>query len=534
MSKKVIMDEKVREGVMRGINVVADTSKITLGSKGRAVGLWRRGWPSHITRDGVSIAKKLEDLDDPIEDFGARQIIQVSHEVNEEVGDGTTTAQVLSQAFSREGLKNVTAGFDPIGLSLGMKKGEELIREELKKMAIPVKSKEDTKNVATISSRDPIIGELISDVIDQVGKDGVVTIEESQGFSLSKEVVEGVKIDRGYISPYIITNEKTGEAIFEDPYILVTDRKISMMSEIGPLIKKLIDAKIKELVIIADDIESPILTILINNRLSFKCLAIRTPGFGDYRREGLEDLASVIGAQYIQRDLGKIEDVQIEHLGRAEKIISNKDSTVIMGGKGDKEKMKQRIDQIKHQISISDSEFDKERLKIRLAKLSGSVAVIKVGGMTEVERKEKLDRIEDALNATRSAIEEGIVPGGGVALARISSLIETHSQSIDKTNMTDLAFFVGLNIVSEGLKAPLKQIAKNAGFEGAVVLDKVLQGKDDYGFNASTGKYENLIASGVIDPAKVVRVSSGKSISMASLLLILDAIVCDEDDERKK
>jgi len=533
MAKQILFNEKARQALKRGVDKLADAVKVTLGPRGRAVVLGKSYGSPVVTRDGVTIAKEIE-LEDKVEAIGAELVKQVASKTNDNAGDGTTTATVLSQIFVREGLKNVSSGVDPVGLFRGMERAHEAALNALKGMSKKIAGREEIEQVATISARDNDIGKHIAEVIDKVGKDGVVTVEESQTLGLSKEVVEGLQFDRGYISPYMISNPERMEAQLENPYILVTDKKISAISDLLPLLEKLIQTGKKELVIISDDVDGEALATLVVNKLRgiFHCLAIKAPGFGDRKKEMLQDIAVVTGAEFISDEVGiKLENVDVSSLGTAHRVIANKDNTTIVGGKGDKGEIEKRVSQIKSQIQKTDSEFDREKLQERLGKLSGGVAVIKVGAATEVEQKEKQHRIEDAVNATKAAIEEGIVPGGGVALVRASLEVEKLMQGLDKHQLPEL---VGAKIILEGLRAPIQQIAENAGFDGAVVLDKVLAGKDDYGFNAATGEYTHLIKEGIIDPTKVVRSALQNAVSAASMLVVTEAVVADMPEKKKK
>lgn len=532
MAKQLLFNEKARAALKRGVDKLANAVKITLGPRGRAVVLEKTYGAPIITRDGVTIAKEIE-LKDKMENIGAALIKEVASKTNDVAGDGTTTATLLAQILIHEGLKNVSSGVDPIGLQRGMEQAYQIALENLKKLSKKISSKEEIAQVATISARDSEIGDLIAEVIDKVGKDGVVTVEESQTLGLSKEIVEGMQFDRGYISPYMITNAERMEAILENPYVLVTDKKISAINELLPLLEKLIKTGKKELVIIADDVEGEALATLVVNKLRgiFTALAVKAPGFGDRRKEMLQDIATVVGAEYISEDVGrKLEAVDVTALGQAHRVISNKDYTTIVGGKGAKKDIEKRIAQIKAQLAKTDSEFDREKLQERLGKLSGGVAVIKVGAATEVEQKEKQHRIEDAVSATKAAIEEGIVPGGGVALVRTAEAVEDFINS--KLSKDQLAEIVGAKIILEALKAPLMQIAENAGQDGAVVLHKVLEKEGDYGFNASSGKYEHLFKTGIIDPTKVTRTALQNAVSITSLLLITEASIADIPEKK--
>ena len=533
MAKQILFNDKARAKLKVGVDKLADTVKITLGPRGRAVVLDKGYGAPTITLDGVTIAKEIE-LKDRIENLGAELIKEVASKTNDVAGDGTTTATLLAQTFINEGLKNVTSGIDPIAMRRGMEKAYEEVLSSLKNLAQKITGKEEIAQVATISARDPEIGKLIADVIDQVGKDGVVTVEESQTLGLSKELVEGLQFDRGYVSAYMVTNPERMETVMENPYILVTDQKISTINSLLPLLEKLVQAGKKDLVIIADDIDGEALATLVVNKIRgiFNVLGVKAPGFGDRRKEMLQDIATVTGAEFISEEIGrKLENTDIIALGQAHRVVANKDNTTIIGGKGEKAEIDKRIAQLKTQIQKTDSEFDREHLQERLGKLSGGVAVIKVGAATEVEQKEKQHRIEDAVAATKAAIDEGIVPGGGVALVRTAKSVETLIEKYDKSQLAEI---VGAKIILEGLYAPLKQISENAGYNGAVVLNKVKEGKDDFGFNAATGQFENLIKSGVIDPAKVTRLALQNAVSVASLLLITEAVVAELPEKKER
>ena len=533
MAKQILFDEKARKALKNGVDKLANAVKVTLGPKGRAVVLEKSYGSPVITRDGVTIAKEIE-LEDKVENIGAELVKQVASKTNDTAGDGTTTATLLTQVFIREGFKNVASGVDPVALHRGMERAYEATLGALKQMSKKLSGKNEIEQVATISARDTEIGKLIADVIDKVGKDGVVTVEESQTMGLSKDIVEGLQFDKGYISAYMVTNSERMESVLENPYILVTDKKISAINDLLPLLEKLIQTGKKELVVIADEVEGEALATLVVNKLRgiFSCLAVKAPGFGDRRKEMLQDIATVTGAAYISEEVGrKLDNIEITDLGQAHRVIANKDNTTIVGGKGAKGEIEKRIAQIKSQVAKTDSEFDREKLQERLGKLSGGVAVIKVGAATEVEQKEKQHRIEDAVAATKAAIEEGIVPGGGVALVRASAAVEHLIQGLDKNQLPEI---VGAKIILEGLRAPLEQIAENAGFDGAVVLNKVLSEKEDYGFNAATGEYTHLVKAGIIDPTKVVRTALQNAVSAASMLVITEAVVADIPEKKKR
>ncbi|MFH1188690.1 MAG: chaperonin GroEL [bacterium] len=535
MAKQILFDKNAREKLKRGVDILADAVKVTLGPRGKAVVLEKGYGSPVITHDGVTIAKEIE-LEDKVENIGAALVKEVASKTNDVAGDGTTTATLLAQVFVREGLKNTAAGMDADEMSVGMNKAQEVVLKSLKAQSKAISGKEEIAQVATISARDEKIGALIADVITQVGKDGVVTVEESKTLGLEKELVEGMQFDRGYISAYMVTNPDKMEAILENPYILVTDQKISSIQELLPLLEKIMQSGRKDMVIIAEDVEGEALATLVVNKLrgTFNVLAMKAPGFGDRRKEMLQDIAVVTGAELVTLDVGrKLAETDITALGQAHRVVANKDNTIIVGGKGDKTAIDKRVAQIKTQLEQTDSEFDKEKLQERLGKLSGGVAVIRVGAATEVEQKEKQHRIEDAVQATKAAVEEGIIPGGGVALVRAAQAVEKMIKEMDKT--ASLAEIAGARIVYEGLKAPVYQIAENAGHSGAVVLDKVMAGEKDYGFNAAKGKFENLLAAGIVDPTKVTRSAFQNASSIASMLLITEVVVAEmpEKDDKK-
>lgn len=533
MAKQIIFNEKARMALKRGVDKVANAVKVTLGPRGRAVVLEKSYGSPVITLDGVTVAKEIE-LEDKIENIGASLVKEVATKTNDSAGDGTTTATLLAQVLIREGIKNIASGTDQMGIRRGMEKACSATLAALKELSRPVEGKEAAAQIATISSRDPVIGAMIADVIYEVGKEGVVTIEQSQTTGMSKEIVKGLQFDRGYISPYMMTNAERMESVLNDPYLLVTDKKISSISDILPLLEKIIQGGKKELVIIADDVDGEALATFVVNKLRgiFTVLAVKAPGFGDRRKEMLQDIATVTGAEFISEDVGrKLDAVEIANLGQAHRVVATKDHTTIVGGKGDKQAIDDRVKQIKAQMAVTDSEFDREKLQERLGKLSGGVAVIKVGAVTEVEQKEKQHRIEDAVAATKAALEEGIVAGGGVAFARAAHAVETLIKSFSPDDMAEM---VGAKIVLEALYAPLQQIAENAGWNGAVILNKVLSEKDDFGLNAATGKYEYLIKAGIIDPTKVARVALQNAISIASMVLVTEAVVADIPKDEKK
>ena len=534
MAKQIIFEEKLRESIKRGIDKLSNTVKVTLGPKGRAVVLEKSYGSPTITRDGVTIAKEIE-LQDHFENIGAQLVKEVASKTGDIAGDGTTTATLLAQTMAQEGLKNVSAGIDPIGMKKGIDEALKVVLKELKSISKPVSSREEVANIATISSRDEQVGKLVAEIIDEVGKDGVVTVEESKSVGLTKEIVKGLQFDQGYVSPYMVTNPEKMEAVLEDAYVLVTDQKISSVNDFLPLLEKIVQSGKKNLVIIADDIEGEALATLVVNKLrgTFNALAVKAPGFGDRKKEMLQDIAIVCGADVISEELGrKLENATITMLGKARRVIANKDKTVIVGGSGSKQEIEKRIQQIKTQIERADSDFDKEKLQERLAKLVGGVAVIKVGAPTEVEQKEAQYRIEDAVAATKAAVEEGIVPGGGVALLRAAPKVRELADKYSK--QSKIAEYVGANVLLKALSAPLYQIAKNAGYDGAVVVNKVEEKKGNFGFNADTGSYGDLVQSGVIDPTKVTRLALENATSTVSMLLITEAVVADLPEKKEE
>ncbi|HHD92554.1 MAG TPA: chaperonin GroEL [Candidatus Portnoybacteria bacterium] len=538
MAKQIKFSEDARKKMKVGVDKLADAVKVTLGPRGRNVALDKGFGAPTITNDGVSIAKEVE-LKDKFENVGAEIVKEAASKANDVAGDGTTTATVLTQAVITEGMKVVSSGVDPLGIQKGIKEGTKETVEFLKKISKPVSGRDEIANVATISAEDSELGNLIADIIDEIGKEAVITVEESQTLGLNKEVVQGMQIDKGYVSPYMVTNSDKMEASLDDPYILITDKKISSLQEILPLLEKLAKAGKKELVIIADDIEGDALATLVVNKIRgiFNALAIKAPGFGDRKKEILQDIAILTGGEVVTETLGlKLEDTEIRMLGRARRIVADKDKTTIVDGQGKKSDIEARVKQLKKEYDQSTSSFDKEKIQERVAKLSGGVAVIKIGAATEVETKAKKDKIEDALNATKAAVEEGIVPGGGVALAQASQMLaEKYSEK--KKNELGSAKMVGINILEKALQTPLRQIAENAGHDGGVVANKVIEGNRDeqknYGFNAATGKYENLVESGVIDPTKVVRSSLQNAVSAASMFLTTEAVVTDLPEKKE-
>ncbi len=521
MAKQILFNEDARIKLKAGVDKLANAVKVTIGPKGRNVVLDKGYGAPQIVNDGVTIAKEI-DLEDRFENMGAELIKEVASKTNDVAGDGTTTATVLAQAIVNEGLKNVAAGANPIILRHGIEKGVKALVEELKRISKPISSREEKKQVASISANDEIIGDIIAEVLEEVGNEGVVTVEEGQSFGVEKEIVKGMQFDKGYVSPYMITNTERMEAEYSDVPVLITDKKISSLQTILPLLEKLAQNGRKELVIIAEDVDGEALTTLVLNKLrgAFNVLAIKAPGFGDRRKEMLNDIAILTGAKVITEELGlKLENSDLSDLGSAGKIIATKESTTIVDGRGDKQELEKRISQINKEIELSDSDFDKEKLKERLAKLSGGVAVIKVGAATETEMKEKKLRIEDALAATKAAIEEGIVIGGGTALIRVAKALNNIEVSGDEK--------IGVEILAKAIEEPLKQIANNAGAKGDVVVEEVKKASDNIGYNALSGKFEDLIASGIIDPTKVTRSALQNAASAAAMILTTEAAVTE-------
>lgn len=525
MAKIIAFDEEARRGLERGLNILADAVKVTLGPRGRNVVLEKKWGAPTITNDGVSIAKEIE-LDDPYEKIGAELVKEVAKKTDDVAGDGTTTATVLAQALVREGLRNVAAGADPISLKKGIEKAVAAITAELLESAKEVESKDQIAATASISAADPEIGQLIAEAIDKVGKEGVVTVEESQTFGTELELTEGMRFDKGYINPYFVTDPERQEAVFEDPYILIANQKISNIKDLLPVVDKVIQDG-KELVIIAEDVEGEALATLVLNKIRgiFKSVAVKAPGFGDRRKAQLQDIAILTGGQVITEEVGlKLENATLDLLGRARKVIVTKDETTIVEGAGEASQIEGRVTQIRREIDNTDSDYDREKLQERLAKLAGGVAVIKAGAATEVELKERKHRIEDAVRNAKAAVEEGIVAGGGVAL------IQSGRKALDALELTgDEA--TGANIVRVAIEAPLKQIALNAGLEPGVVANKVSELPLGHGLNAATGEYGDLFAQGIIDPAKVTRSALQNAASIAGLFLTTEAVVADKPEK---
>ena len=523
MSKEIKFSSDARSAMVRGVDILADTVKVTLGPKGRNVVLEKSFGSPLITNDGVTIAKEIE-LEDHFENMGAKLVSEVASKTNDIAGDGTTTATVLTQAIVREGIKNVTAGANPIGIRRGIETAVAAAVETLKNNAIPVANKEAIAQVAAVSSRSEKVGEYISEAMEKVGKDGVITIEESRGMETELEVVEGMQFDRGYLSQYMVTDSEKMVADLENPYILITDKKISNIQEILPLLESILQSN-RPLLIIADDVDGEALPTLVLNKIrgTFNVVAVKAPGFGDRRKAMLEDIAILTGGTVITEDLGlELKDATIEALGQAARVTVDKDSTVIVEGAGNPEAISHRVAVIKSQIETTTSEFDREKLQERLAKLSGGVAVIKVGAATETELKEMKLRIEDALNATRAAVEEGIVAGGGTALVNVIPAVADLELTGDEAT--------GRNIVLRALEEPVRQIAHNAGFEGSIVIDRLKNAEVGTGFNAATGEWVNMIDQGIIDPVKVSRSALQNAASVASLILTTEAVVANKPE----
>ena len=523
MSKEIKFSSDARSAMVRGVDILADTVKVTLGPKGRNVVLEKSFGSPLITNDGVTIAKEIE-LEDHFENMGAKLVSEVASKTNDIAGDGTTTATVLTQAIVREGIKNVTAGANPIGIRRGIETAVAAAVEALKNNAIPVANKEAIAQVAAVSSRSEKVGEYISEAMEKVGKDGVITIEESRGMETELEVVEGMQFDRGYLSQYMVTDNEKMVADLENPYILITDKKISNIQEILPLLESILQSS-RPLLIIADDVDGEVLPTLVLNKIrgTFNVVAVKAPGFGDRRKAMLEDIAILTGGTVITEDLGlELKDATIEALGQAARVTVDKDSTVIVEGAGNPEAIANRVAVIKSQIETTTSEFDREKLQERLAKLSGGVAVIKVGAATETELKEMKLRIEDALNATRAAVEEGIVAGGGTALVNVIPAVEALELTGDEAT--------GRSIVLRALEEPVRQIAYNAGYEGSIVIDRLKNAEAGTGFNAATGEWVNMIEAGIIDPVKVSRSALQNAASVASLILTTEAVVANKPE----
>jgi chaperonin GroEL len=525
--KEIKYGMSAREKMMKGVDTLADAVKVTLGPKGRNV-LIEKSWGApKSTKDGVTVAKEI-DIEDKFENMGAKMVKEVASKTSDVAGDGTTTATILAQSIYREGSKLVAAGANPMALKRGLEKAVEAVTAELRKISKPTKEKKEISQVGTVSANnDRAIGDIIAESMEKVGKEGVITVEEAKGMETTLEIVEGMQFDRGYLSPYFVTDPEKMEAHLDEPYILLYEKKISVMKDLIPVLEQI--AKMgRPLIIIAEDVEGEALATLVVNKLrgTLKCAAAKAPGFGDRRKAMLEDIAILTGGQLISEDLGlKLENVTLNDLGTAKRVSMDKDNTTIVDGGGSRKALEGRVKQIRAQIDETTSDYDREKLQERLAKLIGGVAVINVGAATEMEMKEKKDRVEDALNATRAAVEEGIVPGGGVALVRTLKALEKLETSGDEK--------MGVNIIKRALEEPLRQIANNAGFEGSVVVQKVMDGKGAFGFNAETGVYEDLIDAGIIDPTKVTRYALQNAASVAGLLLTTEAMVAEKPEKKK-
>ncbi len=527
MAKQLVFSEDARRKLKTGIDTLADAVSTTLGPKGRNVALDKKFGAPTVTHDGVTVAKEIE-LEDPYENMGAQLLKEAATKTNDIAGDGTTTATVLAQSIVNEGLKNVAAGANPMLLKQGIEAGVDALASRIREMAVAIDSKEEIASVASISAQDRKIGELIADVMDKVGRDGVITVEESRGLEFETEFVEGMQFDRGYMSPYFVTDQDSMEAVIEDAYILIHDKKISSAQDIVPIMEKVLQTGSRNMVVIAEDIEGEALATLVLNKLRgmINALAVKAPGFGDRRKAMLQDIAILTGGTVITEDMGrKLDSATLEDLGRAAKIVSSKDNTVVVDGSGDGDQIKGRVEQIKIEIDKSTSDYDREKLQERLAKLSGGVAIIRVGAATEVELKEKKHRVEDALSATRAAVEEGIVPGGGVAL--INALSSLDSVSVAEGDPT-----TGVTILRNALKAPMRKIAQNAGQNGDVIIQNVARANEEnksttMGYDVISGTYLDMIEAGIIDPAKVTRGALENAASIASMILTTEALITD-------
>jgi chaperonin GroEL len=523
--KELLFNEDARRALERGVNVLADAVKVTLGPKGRYVVLDKKFGAPTITNDGVTIAREIE-VEDVFENQGAQLVREVATATNDVAGDGTTTATVLAQAIVREGLKNVAAGANPMGLKRGIESAVDTVVDDLKKQSKEISGKEDIARVASISSREREIGDVIADAIEKVGKDGVVNVEEGQTFGLELEFTEGMQFDKGYLSPYMITDAERMEAVLDDPYVLIANQKVGAVKDILPVLEQVIQAG-RPLLIVAEDVEGESLATVVVNKLrgTFTAVAVKAPGFGDRRKRMLEDIAILSGGEVITEEMGlKLENTKLSQLGRARKVVVTKDTTTIIDGAGDSEAIKARIKQLKSEIETTDSDFDREKLQERLAKLAGGVAVIKVGAATETEMKEKKHRVEDALQATRAALEEGIVPGGGVALLAAGKAIKLDSLAGDERT--------GASIVARALEEPVRQLAQNAGLEGSIVVDKIRTGTKGHGLNVDTEQYEDLVKAGIIDPTMVTRSALQNAASIAKNILTTEAVVAEPPEKQ--
>src|SRR5438128_5974518 len=533
MAKQLVFDEDARRSLKKGIDILAGAVKTTLGPKGRNVALDKKFGAPSVTHDGVTVAKEIQ-LENPFENMGAQLLKEAATRTNDVAGDGTTTATVLAQAIVNEGLKNLAAGANPMQLKQGIDKGAEAIVEYIRSIAIPVEDKKEIAQIAAISAADEIIGELIAEVMDKIGKDGVITVEESRGINFETEYVEGMQIDKGYISAYFVTNPEKMEASIDDPYILITDKKISAVQDILPILEKMTQQGRREIVIIAEDVDGEALATRVVNRLRgiLNVLAVKAPGFGDRRKEMLRDIAVLTGGQVISEEMGRrLDSATLADLGQARRVVSHKDDTTVVEGKGKPEEIQARIAQIKVQIEETTSDYDREKLQERLAKLSGGVAVIKVGAATEVELKYRKTRVEDALSATRAGVEEGIVPGGGVALLNAV-------KALDSLKLTGSDAATGASILRRALEEPMRQLAINAGKDGSVVVEGVRRAEQEhnserYGYNVLTDRYEDMVEAGIIDPAKVTRSALQNATSIAAMILTTEALVTDMPEKER-
>ena len=524
MAKQLSFDSEARAAMKRGIDILADTLSVTLGPEGRNVVVDKKFGPPQVCSDGVTIAKEIE-LADPFENMGAQLLKEAASKTNDVAGDGTTTATVLAQAIIHEGFKNIAAGANPMALKRGIDKAVGALKDAVEEMSIPVSGRAQISQVASLSAHDEEMGELISEVMEKVGKDGVITVEESKGIVYEQEFVEGMQIDRGYISPYFVTNQERMEADIEDPYILITDKKVSAVADLLPALEKILQAG-KNVVLVGEDIEGEALATLVVNKLrgTLNVLAVKAPGFGDRRKEMLQDMAVLTGAQVISEEVGrKLDSVTIDDLGRARRVVSTKDDTTFVDGAGAEDAIQGRINQIKSQIEETSSDYDREKLQERLAKLSGGVAIIKVGAATEIELKEKKQRLEDALSATRAAVEEGIVSGGGLALIRIRSSLD----SLDLQGDDEVA----VTIMNKALEKPLKLIAENTGVSGEVILDQSAKSEGDWGYDAEVGEFTHLLERGIMDPTKVTRAAIENAASVAAMVLTTESLITDIKEE---
>jgi chaperonin GroEL len=526
-AKEILYSEQARHALERGVDAIANAVKVTLGPRGRNVVLEKKFGSPTVINDGVTIAKEIE-LEDRFENMGAQLVREVASKTNDVAGDGTTTATLLAQAIFKEGMKAVAAGANPVQVKRGVDRAVEAVVGYIHKVAIPVEGRDAIEQVATISANDPAIGKVVADAIEKVTKDGVITVEESKGTETTLEIVEGMRFDRGYISPYFITDPERMEAVLEEPYILLYEKKISAAQDLIPLLEQVVRAG-KPLLIICEDMEGEALATLVVNKLRgvLQCAAVKAPGFGERRKAMMEDIATLTGGTFFTEDLGiKLENVRLEQLGRAEKVIIEKEYTTIVGGKGQPEAIQGRIAQIRKQIETTESDYDREKLQERLAKLAGGVAVIKVGAATETELKEKKSRFEDAIHATKAAVEEGIVPGGGVTLVNAIKVLEEIQAEGDER--------IGVNIIRRALEEPLRQIAHNAGVEGSVIVEKVKELPTGHGYNAATGEFVDMVKAGIVDPAKVARTALENAASIAAMLLTTEALVAELPEEKEK